>query len=93
LKSFDAVHKLLPTSRSISFALLLNQYSDKGKRKSTQLVPTWGRFIFFDTSEINLREVISRINQGGSQLGKKYFRLFIVAGEEEICEYISVDSL
>ena len=27
----------------------------------------------FDTYEINLREMISRVNQAGSQLGKKYF--------------------
>jgi hypothetical protein len=40
-----------------------------------------------------LREMISRINQGGSQLGKKYFSLFTIAGEEEICERINVESL
>jgi hypothetical protein len=32
--------------------------------------------------------MISHVNQGGTHLGKKYFELFKIAGEEKIPEHM-----
>lgn len=79
-----SIHLMLFTSgyqlRSISFALLSNQYSDNAKRKTTQLVPTLGRFIYQCSKKAN--QITPSLVQAGSEIFQH-----AIAGEDEICEH------
>jgi hypothetical protein len=44
---YDFVEGIFPTSFITRTTHLLDEYSDKGKGKSTQLVPNWGRLFSF----------------------------------------------